>query len=327
MTTPTVGVVIPVYRCAPYVRGCLESVLAQTHPVDQIVLVDDRGGDESVRIAEDTLREHARDYTLITQVRNGGLGRARNTGLDALDTDLVWFLDSDDQAHADFVETLLGALTAADADFAVCRTHRVDPGGRVLQTDEAASPAPVVDGDVYARELLRGRVKAYACTKLFRRDLLGDRPWPEDQAYEDLAAAVRLALRARRVAMVDRALYRYLYREGSLSTALSDTTFDLFTAGDEVRTLVAASGLDWHRDYLAFRYRQVLISVAHLAMRADHASPRRPPLYATAIRRVQDGVALRDLPALLAERQFRSCVFAVLMKSAPGVYSAVLRRR
>ena len=56
----TVGVVIPVYRCENYVRGCIESVLAQTRPVDQIVLVDDcvatihryRGRD---------LREHGRE--------------------------------------------------------------------------------------------------------------------------------------------------------------------------------------------------------------------------------------------------------------------------
>ncbi|GAB23682.1 putative glycosyltransferase, partial [Gordonia polyisoprenivorans NBRC 16320 = JCM 10675] len=64
------------YRCAPYVRGCLESVLAQTFPVDEIVLVDDRGGDESVPLAQRVLAEHGRPHTLIRQPRNGGLGRA-----------------------------------------------------------------------------------------------------------------------------------------------------------------------------------------------------------------------------------------------------------
>ncbi|MFT4088573.1 MAG: glycosyltransferase family 2 protein, partial [Gordonia sp. (in: high G+C Gram-positive bacteria)] len=224
----TVGVVIPMYRCADYVRGCLESVLAQTRPVDQIVLVDDRGEDETVDVAVDFLTERGTPFDLVVQPENGGLGRARNTGLAALDTDLVCFLDSDDQVEPTFVEALLSALEAADADFAVCRTSRVDLDGRQLQVDEDPVAEPVLTGPDYARELLRGSAKGYACTKLFRRELLGDRPWAEDQAYEDMAPCVRLALVADRVALVDEPLYRYLYRPGSLSTALSESTFDLF---------------------------------------------------------------------------------------------------
>lgn len=326
-SAPTVGVVIPVYRCAPYVRACLESVLAQTHPVDQIVLVDDCGGDESIDTAQAVLREHGREFILITQPRNGGLGRARNTGLRALETDLVWFLDSDDQADAEFVEVLVSALTAADADFAVCRTERVTADGTVLRVDERTVPAPVVSGRTYARELLRGRAKAYACTKVYRRTLLGEDPWAQDQAYEDLAPAVRMALAAERVAMIERPLYRYLYREGSLSTALSQTTFDLFTVAGDVDRLIGDDDPGWRRDYVAFWYRQILISIAHVAMRADHASATRPSLYATAMARVRAGIALTDLPLLLRGGHLRSSAFAVLVKFWPAAYSAVLRWR
>lgn len=321
----TVGVVIPVYRCAPYVRGCLESVLDQTRPVDQIVLVDDRGGDESIDIAREFLDERGRPYTLITQVRNGGLGRARNTGLGAVETDLVWFLDSDDQAEPTFVARLAGALEAADADFAVTRTQRVDAAGTVLQIDEARPPAAVVAGIDYARELLRGRAKAYACTKIFRRDVLGERPWPEGQAYEDIATAVRLAKAAPRVALVADPLYRYLYREGSLSTALSERTLDLFLVEQEVRELVEGTG--WQQDFLGFRYREVLTSVAHVAMRAKHAAAARPPLYDPAIRRVRAEIDLTDVPALLTGRHYRAAVFAVLVKFLPWFYAGVLRWR
>lgn len=324
---PTVGVVIPVFRCAPYVRACLESVLAQTYPVHQIVLVDDRGEDDSVELAQRVLREHGRDFILITQVRNGGLGRARNTGLQALDTDLVWFFDSDDQAHPDFVATLTAALVDADADFAVCRTNRVDVHGTVLATEEPSVPGPVISGPDYARELLHGRAKGFACTKLYRRALLGDRPWLEDQAYEDLTPNFRFALAADRVAMVDRPMYSYLYRQGSLSTALRPSTFDLFAVGDDVHELTGQQAGAPTREFTAFRYRQVLIPVAHVAMRADHASPTRPELYAEAIDRVRAGIDLRDLPALLAGRQFRSAVFAVMVRFTPGLYSAVLRWR
>lgn len=324
---PTVGVVIPLYHCAPYVRGCLESVLAQTHPVSQIVLVDDRGDDDSVVRAQEVLHEHGRDFTLITQERNGGLGRARNTGLTALETDLVWFLDSDDTVNPAFVDVLVRAIEEAGADFAVCRTNRVDPAGRVLNTEEAPAPAAVVPGPVYARELLSGRAKAYACTKLYRRAVLGHRPWTEDQAYEDLTPNIRFALAAERVALVDSPLYQYLYRQGSLSTALAPATFDLFTVGEEVRALTASTIPQYRAEFTAFWYRQILIPVAHVAMRADHAAPHRPPLYDEALSRVRVRAALRDVPGLLRHAQFRSAVFAVLIVVAPGLYSAVLRWR
>ncbi|WP_020171389.1 glycosyltransferase family 2 protein [Gordonia polyisoprenivorans] len=326
---PTVGVVIPVYRCAPYVRGCLESVLAQTFPVDEIVLVDDRGGDESVPLAQRVLAEHGRPHTLIRQPRNGGLGRARNTGLAQLATDLVWFLDSDDQADPDFVERLVDAIERHDAAFAVTRTRRVDVDGNVLQIDEAPPSAEVLTGERYAREILCGRAKAYACTKIFRREILGTHPWAQDQAYEDVATSVRLALSVDRVATVAEPLYRYLYREGSLSTALSPSTLDLFRVEADVRELICGAdrGVDWSRDFVGFRYREVLTSVAHVAMRSAHHGRAEPPLYRTAIRRVRAEITMRDLPTLWAGRHLREARFAVLMKFAPGLYSAVLRWR
>ncbi|HMS76235.1 glycosyltransferase [Gordonia sp. (in: high G+C Gram-positive bacteria)] len=325
----TVGVVIPVYRCENYVRGCIESVLAQTRPVDQIVLVDDCGGDRSIDIAVETLREHGREHRVITQPRNGGLGRARNTGLAVLTTDLVWFLDSDDTAAPEFVDTLVSAMNAADAQMSVTRTYRVDEHDRVLQIDEARPLADAITGAEYARELLRGRAKAYACTKLFERASLGTRPWAEDQAYEDIATSIRVALSVDRVAMIETPLYRYLYREGSLSTAFSATTFDLFTADADVRALVAGRGRgsEWDRDYLGYHYREVLTSIAHVAMRADHADEADPELYRTAINEVRQGISLSDIPVLWAGGHRREIVFAVLMKASPVLYSTILRFR
>lgn len=323
---PTVGVVIPIYRSGAYVEGCLESVLAQRRPVDEIVLVDDCGGDDSIDVATSYLKAHDRSFILITQPRNGGLGRARNTGLRALDTELVWFLDSDDRAHPDFLEEAVGAMERTGADFAVTRTERVDGCGNVLQIDEAPVLGELVTGDAYARELLCGRAKAYACTKVFRRRALGDRPWAQDQAYEDIATSLRVAMSSGSVAMIDRPLYHYLYREGSLSTALTRSTLDLFVVDEAVAELVAAKK-SWRRDHLGFRYREVLTSVAHVAMRADHAAATRPDLYDVAIGRVRREIDLRDISELYRGGYRREIVFALLVKLVPQVYSAVLRRR
>lgn len=326
---PRVSVVVPVYRCLPYLDKCLGSVLAQTRPVDEIVLVDDRGGDDSMPAAVRYLRDRGIEPVTVVHDVNRGLGCARNSGLAAATGDYIWFLDSDDEAEKQFVATLLGAAIAADADFACCRTLRVDEHDRPIQVDEPPCPDSELTGAEFARELIRGNVKAYACTKLFRRDVLGRRPWDEGQAYEDIVSVLRMAVAADRVAMVDTPLYRYLYRAGSISTALSERTFDLFKVDRDTRALAAAQGRtqQWRDDLRGFRYREILTPVAHLAMRARHAGPVRGGLDDEAVARVRREIRVFDVVPLVRTGHRREAVFATLVKTAPSLYSAILRYR
>lgn len=325
----TVSVVIPIYNSRPYLEGCLQSVLAQTEPPTQIILVDDRGHDDSMSFARRHLAGLGVDHDVVTHDRNRGLGYARNSGLQTATGDLVWFLDSDDRAEPDFLETLTTALVAHDADFACTRTRRVDTAGTDLGIDEPAYGREVMSGDDFAHILIRGEAKAYACTKLFRRGILGDRPWDEGQSYEDFAPLVRLGLRADRVALVDRPLYLYLFREGSLTTEFTTRTLDLFKVGDDVLTAVTRRGLDvtWRADLRGFRYREVLTSVAHVAMRARHTATTPLPLYDTALSRVRRAIAARDVMPLVRTGYHREAIFAVMVKTVPWLYSAILRYR
>ena len=95
MTMPTVSVIIPVYNVAGYVESCIAAVAAQTQPPLEVLLVDDRGQDNSVALAERALRHHQLSWRTIVQPGNRGLGAARDLGLDQAAGELVWFLDSD----------------------------------------------------------------------------------------------------------------------------------------------------------------------------------------------------------------------------------------
>lgn len=328
-TPTTVSVVIPIYNSREYLAACLDSLLAQTRKADQIVLVDDCGQDDSIAFACDHLTARGAPHIVVTHTENRGLGYARNSGLDAATGDLIWFLDSDDRADPDFIELLVTALVNHDADFACTRTRRVDEDNNDLGVDEPLYGTPQMSGRDFAHLLIKGGAKAYACNKIFRREILGSRPWEEGQSYEDFAPLVRLGLRADRVALIDEPLYWYLYRPGSISTHFSTHTFDLFKVGDDVLTEVAAHDLatSWQADLRGFRYREILTSVAHVAMRADQATKSRPALYNNAIARVRTSIRLSEVPALLRTGFLREAVFAVLVKTVPGLYSAILRYR
>src|SRR5262245_31918650 len=90
----TVGVVITTYNHAHFLGEALDSVRAQTHPADEIVVVDDGSGDNPGEVV-------AR-FPGVRCIRqdNRGLAAARNAGLTALSTRYVTFLDADDRLEA-----------------------------------------------------------------------------------------------------------------------------------------------------------------------------------------------------------------------------------
>ena len=95
----TIYVVIPVYKAEKYIAQTLDSVLGQPYENIRIVCVDDGSPDDSISI----LRDYERRYENIHVIRqeNGGVSRARNTGIEYVlsvcsDHDYLTFLDADD---------------------------------------------------------------------------------------------------------------------------------------------------------------------------------------------------------------------------------------
>lgn len=105
-----VSVVLPVYDRERYVGEAIESVLGQTYPVHELIVVDDGSTDGSVAVAE----RHARRGVTILRRANGGIGAARNTGIAAVTGDLVAFIDSDDVWLPDKLARQVDVLRADD---------------------------------------------------------------------------------------------------------------------------------------------------------------------------------------------------------------------
>lgn len=87
----TISVVIPSYGQAQYLEQCIQSVLSQTHPADEVIVVDDGSTDGSLEIA----RKYEPRVKVVAQV-NKGLASARNAGIMNATGDYIFFLDADD---------------------------------------------------------------------------------------------------------------------------------------------------------------------------------------------------------------------------------------
>jgi glycosyl transferase family 2 len=156
---PLVSVVITCFNQARYLPEAIESVLAQTHPRLEVVVVDDGSTDNTSEVA--------RRYPGIRVMRqaNGGLPAARNAGLRHTTGEFLIFLDADDRLKPDGVAIGVDAcLEHPEAAFVSGRFRFISDDGTVLYTGLGHT----VRHDCY-REMLRRNCIPMCATVLFRR--------------------------------------------------------------------------------------------------------------------------------------------------------------
>ena len=112
LKTTTISVVIPLYNKGKYIERAISSVLAQTLPPLEIIVVDDGSTDDG---PEKALKFKDSQITLIQQ-ENKGPGAARNAGLSRAKGTYTAFLDADDEWYPSFLETGISLLENKEAN-------------------------------------------------------------------------------------------------------------------------------------------------------------------------------------------------------------------
>jgi glycosyltransferase involved in cell wall biosynthesis len=94
MDNPSISVVLPLYNHAQYIEKTLQSVLRQTSPVDEIILIDDGSTDNGFNIAENILKDDSR--ARMFKQENCGADKALNRGIDLSQCEFIAVLNTDD---------------------------------------------------------------------------------------------------------------------------------------------------------------------------------------------------------------------------------------
>ncbi|NOJ47563.1 glycosyltransferase family 2 protein [Bradyrhizobium archetypum] len=112
MTADTFAALVPLYNKEPYVARAITSILAQTRPVDEIIIVDDASTDGS--IDQVTAFQDPRLRLLRrTDPKQRGLPATRNLGIQSATSRWIALLDADDSWHGDYIEEIEKLLTQA----------------------------------------------------------------------------------------------------------------------------------------------------------------------------------------------------------------------
>ena len=139
-----ISVIVPVYKVEKYLKRCVDSILAQTYPCLEVILVDDGSPDGCPAICDEYAREDRR--VRVIHKENGGLSDARNAGIDAAKGKFLGFVDSDDYVHPRFYELLLQALKEEGADIAGCDVKKVCKTEKIEEKEQQPIQRTVYSG-------------------------------------------------------------------------------------------------------------------------------------------------------------------------------------
>lgn len=250
-------VVMPCYNGARFLHAAITSVLEQTRPVAELVVVDDGSTDESVAVVE-SYRAAGHPVRSIVVERNGGPATARNIGIASARTPFVAFLDADDRWEPHHCATLVPLLERhRDAALAFARWRVVDQDAPTpsvhVPTDQLAAAevvcAPMLETMLYDNLVLQSAV-------VVRRDaLLTSGGYTDGLRYsEDYDLWLRMAHGRPFVRSNATTCIRVLHPAQATHQALK-----MFTGAWEARTRYAAFAQNAGGAIPANRYRTICV--------------------------------------------------------------------
>jgi glycosyltransferase involved in cell wall biosynthesis len=128
---PSISVVVPNFNYAHCLRDRLNTIFNQTHPVEEIIILDDASTDDSIAVIEATAEERNRDVTLIVNELNSGSVFAQwAKGAEMATGEFVWIAEADDLSEPPFLSRLISLMRAdSSIRFGFCDSRSIDAGG------------------------------------------------------------------------------------------------------------------------------------------------------------------------------------------------------
>ncbi len=209
-----ISVIVPVYNVEKYLPWCLDSVLAQTYRLFELILVDDGSTDGSVTICDEYASRDAR--VKVIHQDNGGPSAARNAALDIMQGEYVAFIDADDVVHEKYLERLMQNLEIFGADISSVTFCRIPEQGKLSVADTSGAIATYSAEKAIRKILYQNQLENSAWGKVYKACLWDGIRFPSDIYYEDLAIFYKIYERASKVVHETAMLYGYRQRPSSI---------------------------------------------------------------------------------------------------------------
>lgn len=234
-----ISVIVPIYNVEEYLPQCIDSLLVQTHPNLEIVLVDDGSSDNCGAICDQYAEKHSN--IRVVHKENGGLSSARNAGIDVAKGAYIGFVDSDDFVAPAMFRNLLEAAVSGNSQIAACGRYLTDEAGSVTGTAFTLPEIRCYAAKDAAKEILTaGQLDVAAWDKLFQIELFEEIRFPVGRINEDAAIIFHLLIKANNMVHIGTPMYYYRCRSGSITkSGYKPNKIQALEHAEQIRALLA----------------------------------------------------------------------------------------
>jgi len=279
------SVLIPVYNVERYLKECVDSVLNQSYPAYEIILIDDGSTDGSGRICEEYTQRDGR--IKVYHQENQGLLMARRSAVKKAKGDYYIFLDSDDYWDNDLLQTVNKTIEETGCDIVIFKFRKLFKN-RSLEQAAVFEDGSVFDSQnkekLFKKIIGSSALNNFVC-KAVRRSI------PDNTDYityctikhcEDLIQSLPLLYGAEKIIYIDKAMYNYRVNSQSITNSRNIHMFDDFTAARGLvleyarkMNICSAENLDLFYGY----YRRRVLKYIEMITTADVPKGERYGVY------------------------------------------------
>ncbi|MGG1629491.1 glycosyltransferase family 2 protein [Rossellomorea sp. NRS-1567] len=225
-----VSVVVPIYKVERYIHRCIKSILHQTYPYLEIILVNDGSPDRCGEIAEEY--KHKDSRIIVIHKENGGLSDARNEGMKEARGEYTVFVDSDDWLEPTMIEDMLHCRHEHQADLVQSAFYYAYDDKLLFDSNNYSNDGSMLllNNQESMYELIKNdKVKNFAWGKLYKTELIKDIPFKKGVLFEDVFWAHQVMKRVKTFVLLHKPLCHYYQRSDSIVATYSIRNLDILT--------------------------------------------------------------------------------------------------
>lgn len=274
-----ISIIVPVFNIAPYIAKCIKSLSRQTFQEMEIILVDDGSTDESGKICDEFSQKDSR--IIVIHKENGGLSSARNAGLSIASGKYIGFVDGDDWVAREMYQELYELAESEKAQIVSCQHKKVYENEKDENTENAGGTGTftVLGKEEALKRFFLREISESIWDKLFLREMFEDIRFPLGEINEDTPVVAGLLIKSQKTVFVERELYFYRKRPGSITQSGYSEKFRVVDAHIRQINSIMKKQYPELRQYMEYffgvHYFYLLLSVLRSTNRKEYRGDYR----------------------------------------------------
>lgn len=218
VSQPLVSIIMPVYNGERFLSESIESVISQSYPNWELLIVDDGSNDNSISIIQSYVDNDRRIRLYKNDTGEHGPGVARNYGIERIKGKYTYFLDADDWIESNLLQDTVILAEKMKADLIPFGFVIENNGEKIKKPLQPCGNFEFEDFSKFANEITRGTWSE--CHELIKSSLLKDVRHNKYKTGEDICFQMDLLCNVKKVCGIDKEYYHYRVVKDSISHAV-----------------------------------------------------------------------------------------------------------